>query len=220
LKTFRHTNVVLLGAPGSGKGTQAVRLAERFSIPHVSTGNILREAVRAGSPLGRRVAGILAAGGLVEDDLVTELVRERLAMADAAAGFILDGFPRTAAQAAALDGMRDPATIIAVLIDVPPDAIVTRLSTRRLCEACAITQSVSPGSPDGEACPYCGGRLARRKDDDAETVRRRLATYAEQAESVIAHYRSRPAFAAIEGARHSDAVMAMLCAHIDRHRHA
>jgi adenylate kinase len=208
---------VLLGPPGSGKGTQASRIAERLSIPHISTGDILRAAVKAGTPLGVQVAGIMASGGLVGDGLITDLVRDRLAAADTARGFILDGYPRTQSQAVALDSMRAPASFVVVLIQVPDDAIVKRMSSRRVCDACGITQSVSPeSSGESEDCPYCGGQLIRRPDDHPETVRRRLATYAEVATPVIHHYRSRPGYAEVNGLQHADRVTAALLAHIDR----
>jgi adenylate kinase len=208
---------VLLGPPGSGKGTQASRLADRLAIPHISTGDILRAAVKAGTPLGRQVADIMTAGGLVGDDLITDLVRDRLAAPDAARGFVLDGYPRTAAQAEALDTMRPPDSFVVALIQVPDDAIVKRMSSRRVCDSCGLTQSVSPDSTgELENCPYCGGNLIVRPDDNPETVRRRLATYAEAATPVIRYYRSRPRYAAVNGLQHADKVTAALLAHIDR----
>ena len=207
---------MLIGPPGSGKGTQAARIAERLSIPHISTGDILRAAVKAQSPLGQQVAGIMAAGGLVGDDLITDLVRERLAMADARRGFILDGYPRTVSQAIALDSMRDPSSLIAILIDVPADAIVRRMSSRRVCDSCGITQSVAADAGEREVCPYCGGNLLRRLDDAPETVRRRLDTYAELSAPVLDYYRPRPSFASVDGLRHADAVTADLMALVKR----
>ena len=212
-------NVVLIGPPGCGKGTQAVRLAERYGIPHVSTGEILRGAVRAGSELGRQVADTLVKGSLVGDDLMTDLVRERLAQSDTARGFVLDGFPRTAGQSRALDEMMGTALMIVVLIDVPDSEIIRRMGTRRVCDACRLTQSVSDAlHPDSEPCPYCGGNLVRRPDDEPETVRHRLATYTAYATPVIEHYRQRPSFAVVDGRQHSDQVAAAMAVHIDRLR--
>ena len=208
---------MLLGPPGSGKGTQATRLAERLAIPHISTGDILRAAVKAGTPLGQQVAGIMASGGLVGDDLITDLARDRLAQPDAARGFVLDGYPRTAAQARALDTMRPPDALIVTLIRVPDEAIIQRMSSRRVCDSCGLTQSVSPDSnADAETCPYCGGELITRPDDNPETVRRRLATYAETATPVIDYYRSRPLYGEVNGLQHADQVTAALLAHIER----
>src|SRR3954462_6820980 len=136
-------NVVLIGPPGSGKGTQAARLAERYEIPHISTGEILRSAVRAGSELGRQVAEIMAKGSLVGDDLMTDLVHARLEEPDVPRGFVLDGFPRTVRQAEALDAMMNGAPMIVILIDVPDAEIVRRMGTRRVCDSCRLTQSVA-----------------------------------------------------------------------------
>jgi adenylate kinase len=209
-------NVVLIGPPGCGKGTQAVRLAERYGIPHISTGEILRGAVRAGSELGRQVADTLVKGSLVSDDLMTDLVRERLAQSDTARGFVLDGFPRTAGQSRALDEMMGAALMIVVLIDVPDSEIIRRMGTRRVCDACRLTQSVSDAlHPDSEPCPYCGGNLVRRPDDEPETVRHRLATYTAYAAPVIEHYQRRPSFAVVDGREHSDQVAAAIAEHID-----
>lgn len=209
-------NVVLIGPPGCGKGTQAVRLAERYGIPHISTGEILRGAVRDGSELGRQVADILTKGSLVSDDLMTDLVRERLREPDIAPGFVLDGFPRTAGQCQALDEMLGPVTMMVILIDVPDAEIVRRMGTRRVCDACRLTQSVADAfHPDSEPCPYCGGNLVRRPDDEPETVRHRLATYSKYATPVLDHYKSLPSFAVVDGVQHSDKVAAALAAHID-----
>jgi adenylate kinase len=207
---------VLIGPPGCGKGTQAVRLSQRLAIPHISTGDILRGAVKAGTALGRQVAGIMHAGGLVGDELITDLVRERLAAPDARS-FILDGYPRTAAQAAALDTIRPPESFIVVLIQVPHEAIVRRMSSRRVCDECSMTQSVAPDAQAaGEHCPYCGGNLVIRPDDNPDTVRRRLATYADAATPVIEYYRPRIGFGEVNGLQHADRVTASLLAHIDR----
>jgi adenylate kinase len=210
-------NLVLIGPPGSGKGTQALRLAERYAIPHISTGDILRAAVRARTPLGLQVAATLASGALVSDGMMTQLVRERLSRRDVARGFVLDGFPRTVVQARALDEMPPAESLIIALIAVEDEEIVRRLGSRRVCDQCRITQSVS-GVADahGESCPYCGGVLVRRQDDDPETVRHRLATYATFTDPVIAYYRSRPVFGAIDGLQPPDAVTDALSQHIDR----
>lgn len=207
---------MLLGPPGSGKGTQAARIAGHLSIPHISTGDILRAAVKAGTALGQQVKGIMAAGGLVGDDLITDLVRERLAQADAEAGFILDGYPRTVAQARALDTMRAPDSLVVALIEVPDEAIVRRMSSRRVCDSCALTQSVSPDSGGDEHCPYCGGELIRRPDDHPDTVRRRLQTYGEVATPLVDYYRARAGFGEVNGLQHADRVTAALHAHIQR----
>jgi adenylate kinase len=220
-RASRHARVnhIVLGPPGSGHGTQAVRIAETYGIPHISTGDILRAAVKAGTPLGQQVAATLADGGLVGDDLMTDLVRSRLAQPDAQNGFLLDGFPRTVAQARTLEALLGGVPVIVTMLSVATDAIVDRLSNRRICEACGITQSVFFGSEgENEACPYCGGRLVRRQDDAPQTIRRRLENYAAVAEPLIAYYRERPTFATIDGLQRPDDVSAAIAAHVDRQR--
>jgi adenylate kinase len=206
-------NIVLIGPPGSGKGTQAVRIARRYSLRHISTGDILRQAVRDGTPLGREVAATMATGALVSDELISSLVKARLQQPDVAAGFLLDGFPRTIEQAAFLDTLQPDLSVIH--IDVPDDEIVRRLSTRRLCQSCGLTQSVSTDEAAGEACPYCGGTLVRREDDSVETVKKRLTTYATFAGPLIAHYRTRPRFMTINGVKEPDKVSADIFRSID-----
>jgi adenylate kinase len=214
-----RTNIILIGPPGCGKGTQATRIAQRYGVPHVSTGDILRAAVKAGSALGLEVAAILASGGLVGDDLMTDLVRNRLAAPDVDKGFVLDGFPRTVSQATALDDILSGAPLIVVLIAVPDEAIVRRLGNRRVCDSCAITQSVSASADaEQEFCPYCGGLLVRRPDDEPEVVSRRLATYAQLAEPLVDYYGRRPSFSSIDGLRGFDEVTAALAAHVDAQR--
>jgi adenylate kinase len=205
-------NLVLIGPPGSGKGTQAVRLAEKYRIPHISTGDTLRAAVRAGTPLGRQVADTLASGGLVGDALMTDLVRDRLSAPDVAGGFVLDGFPRTVVQAEALDTMVRAPLVIA-LLEAADEEIVRRLGKRRVCGSCGITQAVSADTEvQLDPCPYCGGTLVRRQDDEPATVRHRLATYAAYAGPVIAYYRGRQTFGAVDGLRHPEHVTASLAA--------
>jgi adenylate kinase len=209
-----------MGPPGCGKGTQAARIAKRYGVPHISTGDILRAAVKDGSALGRQVEATLASGGLVTDDIITELVCGRLQQRDTSAGFVLDGFPRTVGQAHALDQMPAAAPLVVALIAVADAEILRRLDTRRVCVSCRLPQSVSgENGSECHACPYCGGRLERRRDDDPATVRHRLQTYAVFAEPVIAHYRTKTVLASVDGIGPLDDVTAALCAHIDR-RHS
>lgn len=204
-------HLVLIGPPGSGKGTQAVRLARRYSVPHISTGDILRQAVRDDTPLGQQVKATIAGGSLVSDELITNLVTERLARGDAARGFLLDGFPRTLAQAAELDRLHQD--LIVVHIAASDEEIVRRLSSRRICQSCALTQSVSDNESN-EDCPYCGGLLIRREDDDPDTVRKRLATYATLAGPLIELYAQRRGYVFVDGLQSPDKVTEIGRAHV------
>jgi adenylate kinase len=169
-------NIVLLGAPGAGKGTQAAKLVQEFELPHISTGDMLRAAVAAGTELGLKAKSYMDAGDLVPDDVIIGLVTERLQDDDTANGFILDGFPRTSAQAVALDAelskLGRPLDA-ALLIDVDPEVIVGRLTSRRMCRACGYIGSAA----DGDVCPKCGGEMYQRDDDNEATVRNRLDVY-------------------------------------------
>jgi adenylate kinase len=214
-------NVVLMGPPGCGKGTQAARIATRYGVPHVSTGDILRAAVKDGSPLGRQVEATLANGGMVSDEIITDLVCDRLRRPDASAGFVLDGFPRTVGQAHALDQMLQGAPLVVALIVVADAEILRRLDTRRVCASCRLTQSACSGNQsECLACRFCGGRLERRPDDNPAIVRHRLQTYTSLADAVIAHYRTKTVLASVDGVGPLDDVTAALCGHIDRCRAA
>jgi adenylate kinase len=185
-------NVVLLGAPGAGKGTQAERIVAEFGLPHVSTGEILRAAVAAGTPLGAEAQHYMQAGKLVPDEVVIGIIRERLAEPDAARGFLLDGFPRTLEQAAALDEMLAAAgrrLTHVIVLDVPRDELIERLSGRRMCRTCGKGYHVKFDPPKQEGvCDACGGELYQRADDNEETVRNRLVVYADQTEPLIDYY--------------------------------
>ena len=185
--------VVMVGPPGAGKGTQAKLLKERFGVPHVSTGDILRDAQRAGTPLGKEVKRYLEDGRLVPDDIAIGIVGERLSAGDCRAGYILDGFPRTVAQAGSLDSlMAERAERLdgAVFIMVPQEELVRRLSGRRVCRACGAMYHMlfdPPARPD--SCGRCGGALYQRDDDREATIRRRLEVYAHETGPVVDHYR-------------------------------
>ena len=201
-------NLMLMGPPGAGKGTQARRLAREFQMPHVATGDILREAVQAGSQLGRAAKAIMDAGQLVGDEIVIGIVRQRLQRPDAATGFVLDGFPRTVSQAEALDVMlerRSPLVVIDIAVD---DAdIIRRLSKRRVCTACGTIVGTADGAPPAE-CPDCGGPLVQRSDDAESVVRERLAVYRERTAPLIDYYRDRPTFRSVDGSLTEDEVAA------------
>lgn len=179
-------NIILLGAPGAGKGTQAAMIAEEFKVPHISTGDILRRNMKEGTPLGLKAKAFVDAGGLVPDEVVIGLVEDRLSQDDCKNGYILDGFPRTIAQAEALDKVAN--IDLAINIDVPFETIIGRLGGRRVC-VCGETYHVS--MLNGETtCKRCGKELFIRDDDKPETVKNRLRVYSDQTQPLIDYYRS------------------------------
>ncbi|MCL1797415.1 MAG: adenylate kinase [Eggerthellaceae bacterium] len=192
-------NIVLLGAPGAGKGTQAAKLVEKYQLPHISTGDMLRAAVKAGTPLGVKAKSFMDAGELVPDDVIIGLVTERLQDADAAQGFILDGFPRTSIQAVALDSelsrLGRPLDA-ALLIDVDFEVIVARLTSRRMCEVCGYI-----GTAADAVCPKCGGAMYQREDDKESVVRNRLNVYETSTAPLIDYYRGCDLLVTIDGDR-------------------
>lgn len=203
--------IVFLGPPGAGKGTQARVLAGEWGVPQIATGDILREAVAAGTSLGREARGYMDRGALVPDDVIVGLVRERLRQPDAAPGFVLDGFPRTTPQAEALQRLLEELgeKIDHVLFfEVAENELVRRLSGRRVCRSCGTGFHVVSAPPGREGvCDACGGELCQREDDREATVRNRLAVYARQTAPLLDYYRERgllrtvPAVGAIESIR-------------------
>jgi len=199
-------NIVLLGAPGAGKGTQAAKLVEEFKTPHISTGDMLRAAVAAGTPLGLKAKTYMDAGELVPDDVIIGLVIDRLQEPDTDAGFILDGFPRTSAQAVALDaelGKLERPLDAALLVDVDPEVIIKRLCSRRMCRECGYIGSVAD-----EKCPKCSGEMYQRDDDNEATVRNRLDVYQKSTSPLIDYYRGSELLVSIDGDRDPDVVYA------------
>ncbi|MGN0075570.1 MAG: adenylate kinase [Parafannyhessea sp.] len=198
--------IVLLGAPGAGKGTQAQKLVEDFGVAHISTGDLLRAAVKAQSKLGVEAKGYMDAGKLVPDRLVIDLVKERLDQDDAKRGFILDGFPRNTAQAEVLDRELDAMGIsldAALLVDVAPEVIINRLSSRRTCRSCGYTAGAGV-----DVCPRCGGEMYQRDDDKPETIKKRLDTYREQTEPLVDYYGKKGLLKKVDGDRPVDDVYA------------
>ena len=199
-------NIVLLGAPGAGKGTVAQQLVAEFGIAHISTGDLLRAAVKSGSELGVQAKKYMDAGELVPDQLVIDLVKERLGADDAQKGFILDGFPRNTVQAVTLDselGALERSIDAALLIDVESKVIVERLSSRRTCRACGYT-----GTAVDAVCPKCGGEMYQRDDDKPETIQNRLDVYEKNTSPLVEYYRGQGRLTVVNGDDTVDAVYA------------
>ncbi len=195
--------IVLLGAPGSGKGTQAKLLVEKYNFPQVSTGDLLREAVATETALGLQAKAAMEAGQLVSDEIVLEMIKERLSQPDAKNGFVLDGFPRNIPQAEALDLMLEKMRVplqLALLVEVDFDALMQRLTGRRTCESCGQMYNVYSSPPKLEdQCDKCGGNLRHRADDNEETISNRLKVYEAQTEPVIAYYREQGKLRVVQG---------------------
>lgn len=197
-------NIVLLGAPGAGKGTQAQRLVTDYGVAHISTGDLLRAAVKAQSELGVAAKKYMDAGELVPDQLVIDLVKERLAADDAQKGFILDGFPRNTTQAVTLDtelAAMGRELDGALLVDVPAEVIIDRLSSRRTCRDCGYT-----AGPDTTVCPSCAGEMYQRDDDKPETIKNRLDVYEKNTSPLVEYYRGQGILKVVDGNRDIDLV--------------
>jgi len=196
--------LIFLGAPGTGKGTQASVLAEKYDIPQISTGDILRKAVADGTELGKKAKAIMESGGLVSDDIIIGLIDERLSQDDCENGYILDGFPRTINQAKELDALlKGKAGIDAVIyFDVSENEIVKRLTSRRTCTQCGYNHNMIYDPPvNGNKCKKCGGTVIQRDDDKEETVRNRLVVYNEKTAPLVDYYKKQNKLYAIDGAQ-------------------
>jgi len=201
-------NVIMMGPPGAGKGTQAGRFARERGLLKISTGDILREGIKAQLPVALRAKERMDRGELVDDETMVAIVRERLLRPDAQRGFVLDGFPRTVAQAEALDKMLDARDAVAIVsIEVPEATLVDRLGGRRICVKCGW----SPPSGVTE-CERCGGQLVRRKDDTVDVVRERLRVYERDTQPLLDFYHGRAGFRAVDGDQTPDAVAADIAA--------
>ncbi len=195
--------IVLLGAPGSGKGTQASLISERYGLPHISTGDIFRENIKKGTPIGLKIKSIIDGGDLAPDELTIEIVRDRLSQPDCKDGYLLDGFPRNVAQAEALESFNAPTAVIDIAI--PLSKLERRLTGRRSCEKCKSSFHVDfIGETD--VCPECGGKLFVRKDDNPESVKERFAVYAAQTEPLTAYYEAKNRLLTVDGDKPIDAV--------------
>jgi len=212
--------MVLLGPPGAGKGTQAKRLAEHFGIAHISTGDILRRQVEQGTELGQQARELMDAGALVPDALIIRMVEERLAEADCAAGFLLDGFPRNRAQAEALEALlerREQELQAVALLVVEDEELVRRLSGRCSCPRCgAVYHAVFSPPREPGRCDTCGERLVQREDDREETVRHRLSVYHEQTRPLVEFYRERGLLVTVNGAEAIDSVFQELVEELEK----
>ncbi len=206
--------IVMLGAPGAGKGTQAKMIAAKYEIPHISTGDIFRSNIKNGTELGRKAKEYMDQGLLVPDELTVDLVIDRLAQDDCKKGYILDGFPRTIPQAEALDGalakLSDKLDY-AVNVDVPDENIVNRMSGRRACVKCGATYHVvfNPSSK-GDICEVCGDKLVLRDDDKPETVQKRLGVYHDQTQPLIDYYAKQGILKTVDGTQSMDDVFAAI----------
>ena len=198
-------NLIMLGAPGAGKGTQAERFARRHGLPKISTGDILRQGIKDNLPVAMIAKAKMDRGELVDDETIVAIVRERLKRSDTDVGFVLDGFPRTLFQARALDRIieeRGNGPLIVVNIAVPEAELVRRLAGRRICSKCGE----NAGPDDGDACRRCGGHLIQRADDGEAVVRERLKVYRQATEPLVDYYRDRETFRAVSGVQAADLV--------------
>lgn len=211
--------LILMGPPGAGKGTQARRIAEKYGIPQLSTGDMLRAAVKAGTPVGLKAKEAMESGALVTDEIVVGIVGDRIAEKDCKKGFILDGFPRTVSQAEALTKtMKERKLKLDNVIDITADteALVGRITGRRTCGKCGEGYHMEFKAPSKEGvCDKCGGELALRADDNEETVRNRLVEYNEKTAPVIGFYRDMGAFQEVDGMQNIDDVFGSLCKILD-----
>jgi adenylate kinase len=214
----RGPRLVLLGKQGAGKGTQAARLAEHYGIAHVSTGDLLRAAATAGTPAGKEAEEYMNRGDLVPDDLVLRIVEERFAEDGLAnQGFVLDGFPRTLAQAQKLEEVLDGRPLDLVInLDVPTEIVLHRIAGRRVCENCGTTYHVSAPPADNWTCDVCGGRVVQRDDDTEEAVMRRLELYEKETVPIIDFYRKLGKLVVVDGSGDSDDVFAQLVEQVER----
>lgn len=196
-------NIILIGPPGAGKGTQAKRMIDRLGVPQISTGDMFRAAVKDGTPMGIKAKEYMDKGALVPDDVVIGVVDERFQKPDAKKGFVLDGFPRTLEQAKALDGLMDRMSMKldhVVVIEVPDDYLVKRLTGRRTCKGCGYMHHIEFDPPKDEStCDKCGGELYQRDDDQEETIRERLTTYHKQTSPLVDYYSKKGIVRKIDG---------------------
>lgn len=209
--------IILFGPPGSGKGTQGDLIEKRYGLPKVSTGDLLRQAVRDGTPLGRRAEAIMRQGLLVNDEIVEELVRERIGKPDCRNGYLLDGFPRNLSQVKILEAMDGARPEIVIEIDVTSGEIIERLSRRRTCSACKAIYGLAGQAPRVEGrCDACGGALYQRPDDRPEVIAERLRVYEEQTARIRESYQARRVYHRVDGMGTVEEVFGRIAAILDR----
>lgn len=203
MKGNNNMRIVMLGAPGAGKGTQAINIAAKYQIPHISTGDMFRANIKEQTELGKKAKAYMDQGQLVPDSLTIEIVKDRLQKADCKDGYVLDGFPRTIPQAEALTAVlaeNGEAIDYAINIDVPDEAIVTRMSGRRACTGCGATYHIVYNAPKQEGiCDTCGGTLLIRSDDEPATVQKRLYVYHKETQPMISYYEGQGVLKNVDG---------------------
>lgn len=204
--------LIFLGPPGAGKGTQAMGVSAAVKVPHISTGDMFRSAIKNGTPMGRRVKEYLDRGELVPDQVVVDMVRERLGMKDCAGGYLLDGFPRTTEQAEALETIASPDVVIS--INVPDEKLLARLTGRRVCMKCQGTYHIAKLT-DQTTCPVCGGALYQRDDDKPQTIADRLKVYHEQTAPLIGYYSDNGKLKTVDGDRRPEDVFKAILASLE-----
>lgn len=213
-------NLILLGPPGAGKGTQAKKIAEKFAIPHISTGDMFRETAQSGSALGKKLQDFMSAGKLVTDEIVVEVVKARLSRPDTQAGFLLDGFPRTVFQAQELDKIlsaRKQKIDVVLSITLEDEEIVKRLSSRRVCVSCGASYNTITQPPKSDSiCDKCSGKVILRADDNPDTIRQRLKVYKDQTSPLIDYYSKQGSLKSVDGAGQVEEVFKGLCEFIKK----
>jgi len=204
--------LIFLGPPGAGKGTQATGVSSKLNIPHISTGDMFRSAIKNETPTGLEAKSYMDKGQLVPDSVVIAMVRERLAMADCENGYLLDGFPRTVEQAEALDTIASPDAVVS--IDVPDEKLLDRLTGRRVCGKCQGTFHISKLA-DEKVCPVCGGELIHRDDDKPETISKRLQVYHDQTAPLIGYYKGNGKLKPVDGDNRPEDVLKAILASLE-----
>jgi adenylate kinase len=209
--------IILLGLPGSGKGTQAELIQKKYGFPKISSGDLLRREVQEGTDLGKKAESFMNRGGLVSDDIVAEMVKKRISLPDCKRGYILDGFPRNIAQAHRLEKMAGKSPEIAIEIHLSEKTLVSRLASRRICSRCGAIYSSETQNPKKEGiCDVCQGALIQRKDDTAPVIEKRLRVYEAETAALIDYYRRKGVYQRIDGEGKVETVFGQVCSILDR----